>query len=329
MKKTYFRHLTVLLLIGAVLLLMYRGIFSRPTEKEPGQYSVILYQNADGDWTALLEGIRQAEKDDSAVVNYVTMPLDSSPENELELIRREVDNGAEGILLAPIDSESLQGDVEAISKDVPILTLETGLGTRDADISGDNYAMGHLLGTHVASDMEKNGEKTVCVIKEYMQRQSVQQRCLGFTDAIKELIPDADIQTYSRSEGDYNLPLCIASMYVQGNTGIYLAALDKYCTEALIEASSTSLLDGDAQSLFRNRAFGIGNTEKTVSGLDTGSIRGLVYQNEFHMGYQGLQSLIAESRNKKPEQNTEVKYYYVTLETLYEPENQQLLFPLK
>ncbi|MDO4323452.1 MAG: substrate-binding domain-containing protein [Lachnospiraceae bacterium] len=328
MKNKYLRFLFVLFFAAAVFSLLYLSFFLPQLPKATEQYSVILYQYTDNDWTSLLEGIRQAEEDEGVVVNYVTTSLEASPENELELVKREIENGAEGILLAPADSDILAKEIAQIAKNTPVITLETGLGTENADISGDNYGMGYLLGCQVADDMQRADEKSVCIIKEYMERQSVQQRCQGFVDAIGEKLPEALIQEYSRSEGDYNLPVCIANMYLHGSSGIYIAALDKYCTEALIEAVSSSESEPN-NYLFRQRAYGIGNTEKTVSGLDAGLIRGLVYQNEFNMGYQGLQALIQKKQNKKTEPNAEIKYYYVTQDTLYEPENQRLLFPLK
>lgn len=329
MKNMHFRICFILLFGAAVLALAYFSFFTPPLSRAPGQYSVILYQYTGNDWTSLLEGIQQAAEDEGVVVNYVTTSLDASPENELELINREIENGAEGILLAPVDSTAMAEEVAQISQTTPVITLETGLGMEEADISGDNYSMGYLLGTEVAADMQQTGEKSVYIIKEYTQRQSVLQRCQGFTDAIKAAAPETVIQEYQRSEGDFSLPICIGNMYTHGSYGSYIVSLDKYCTEALIEAADSSRSELAEENLFCQRAFGIGNTEKTVSGLDAGILKGLVYQNEFNMGYQGLQALIQKSLGRKTGPEAEIRYYYVTRDTLYDPENQRLLFPLK
>lgn len=328
MKNRIFRFVLIVLPTLAVLGLLYLSLFSSPLEKAPGQYSAILYQYTDSDWTSLLEGIKQAEEDAGVVVNYVTLPSDGTAENELELMEREIDNGANGLLLAPVDSDALAAEVEALTGTMPVLTLETGLGDEEADISGDNYEMGFLLGLQVAESMKLTGETSVCIIREYTCRQSVRQRLAGFADAIRQELPEAAIEEYSRSEGDFSLPVCIATMYRQHEPGMYLAALDKYCTEALIDASESSELSREEQALFCSRAYGIGSTEKTVSGLDSGKIYGLVYQNEFSMGYQGLLALIQQQQSGKAEPIAEITYYYVTRETLYEPEHQRLLFPL-
>lgn len=326
MKK---KHILVFVLLAIpVFFLSWFALSDTTDNKEPHLYSVILYQYTDNDWTSLLEGIRQAAEDENAVINYVTMPTEGSSEDEIKLIQRELENGAQGILLASIDSAALEEAAQKAAKSVPVVTLETGLGKAEADISADNYSMGYMLGSKVAEEMAENHENSVCVIQEYMGRQSVQKRYQGFVDAIRAQIPDAEITGYHRQEGDYNLPVCIANMYMTEKQGTYVAALDKYCTEALIEASEASILNKAAAEIFRQRAFGIGNTEKTVSGLDRDAIRGLVYQNEFSMGYQGLQALIQKKHKRTAQISVDIKYYYVTRDTLYEPENQRLLFPL-
>ncbi len=339
MKK---KRIALFLLLTAAFLLLLFLIYApaRQTPPASGPYSVILYQYTDNDWDSLLEGIRQAEKDADAVVNYVTMPLSGTPEQELELLNREIANGAAGILLAPVDSEALGEAVGQLARSVPIVTLETGLGEDKADITADNYEMGRLLGREMAAEILEDAESgggegsseapEVCIIAEYTQRESVRQRSRGFLDALRELVPDADVQELKRSEGDYSLPLYLSYQYANHHAGAYLAALDKYCTEALIEASETyaaSAADADA-ALFARRAFGTGNTLRTVSGLDTGAIRGLVYQNEFNIGYQGLLTLMEKDRSRANVPEAEIDYYYVTRDTLYEPENQRLLFPL-
>ncbi|MDO5336177.1 MAG: sugar ABC transporter substrate-binding protein [Eubacteriales bacterium] len=324
-KKRIFVFLLLMLLIG---ILSFAALSENVEKREPRLYSVILYQYTDNDWTSLLEGIRQAAEDENAVINYVTLPVGGLAEDEIKLLWREIENGAEGILLAPMDSAALSEAVREASKAIPIITLETGLEDEEADISADNYSMGHMLGSRVAEEMIQNQEDSVCVIEEYMERQSIQRRYQGFVDAIREALPNAQVTGYHRQEGDYNLPVCIANLYATGRSGVYVAALDKYCTEALIEASEASVLSKAQAELFRQRAFGIGNTEKIVGGLDAGALRGLVYQNEFSMGYQGLEALIQKKQKRTAQISVEIKAYYVTRDTLYKAENQRLLFPL-
>ncbi|HIR77034.1 MAG TPA: sugar ABC transporter substrate-binding protein [Candidatus Choladousia intestinipullorum] len=326
-KKKRQRLLLLALALCMLLLLLYYAVFSQSVTQTPQQFSVILYQYTDNDWTSLQDGIRQAEKDENVVVNYVSVSPNTTIVNELELIAREIENGAEGVLFAPVDSDIPTDRFNSLTETAPIVTLETGIGETDADISANNYEMGYRLGSEIGSDMLATGEKHLYLIKEYMERQSVRQRFQGVTDAVKAAVPDAVIEEYQRSEGDYGLAVSIAAMYENGQKDAYIAALDKFCTEAVIEASQSSALEGDTRRIFSERAYGIGNTEKTVIGLDTGCIRGLVYQNEFNIGYQGLQALVSRTRSSgfSP---AAIEFYYVTRDTLYEPEHQRLLFPL-
>ena len=51
-----------------------------------------------------------------------------------------------------------------------------------------------------------------------------------------------------------------------------------------------------------------------------------MYQNEFNMGYQGITCLAEKRKKKWIEENTGISYRMVTKESLYEDENERLLF---
>ena len=74
------------------------------------------------------------------------------------------------------------------------------------------------------------------------------------------------------------------------------------------------------------RIYGTGNTAQTVNALDNEDISMLVYQNEFNMGYQGLTCLVENKKKEWIEKNTSIRYRTVTKKSLYEDENERLLF---
>ena len=90
------------------------------------------------------------------------------------MIKREIQDGANGILLAAVDSEGIGQYLKDDEFSVPVVTVETGIEGEmpktEAHISADNYAMGQMLGENF-KDMEQEGKKeTVAVIREYMKK---------------------------------------------------------------------------------------------------------------------------------------------------------------
>lgn len=322
--KVWAAVLAAVLILGFVY---YLGI-NRDTEKaEPPTYSVILYQHTDNEWDTLIDGIRQAEKDKDVNVNYVTMAKEDTAKDQALLVQQEIDNGTAGILLAAVDSEELLREFSTMSISVPLYFLETGAGKDAVLFSADNYAMGCALGEQILRDMEEDGAgdgAAVTVLTEYMERDSVQERYQGLKDTLEQSDREIRIQEEARSAGDYSLRLFIGTLF--NHSGLYIAALDKFSAEEAAAAWSVNR-DVWTGAPVEFKIYGIGNTAQTVNDLDNGNLRCLVYQNEFNMGYQGLAAMAANRMDTWIKENTHIKFHTVTKATLYDSENERLLFP--
>ena len=98
-----------------------------------------------------------------------------------------------------------------------------------------------------------------------------------------------------------------------------VVALDTSSTEAIIDAVEN--LDKEVQ------IYGIANSDKAVYYLDNGILDALGYQNEFSIGYLGVQELMGEVHFEHEEYRQMIAYRVVTKKTLYETDNQKMLFP--
>lgn len=327
-KKGWFIWLTIFIAVIVLAVSYYYGAVREESDREPSSYSVVLYQNTDNGWATLLEGIGQAEEDYKVNVNYITMGADESPEDQMEILKREADNGAEGIILAATDSERVGELLEETKIHVPIITVETGVETSGesyARISADDYEMGYALGELILRDIaEEDGIRAVSVIREFMERDSVRLRYEGLMDALENGEEEIKVDFISRSEGDFNLSLLIGASFHTSRP--YIAALDKFCTESAAAAWESKKADFE-QNGYSAKIYGIGNTAQMVNDLDNERIRAFVFQNEFNMGYEGIRALAEKEKKGYFPDKFGIRYKIVTRETLYEPENERLLFP--
>lgn len=313
-------------LLGAVLLAaFYYSAIQGETVKEPDNYSVILYQHTDNEWAIFTEGMKQAEEDLKIKVNYITMSESDTAGDQVDMIEREIKAGADGILIAAVDSENLRQELGAMSLSVPVICAETGVGTDLPVISAGNYEMGKALGNKILKDMDANGgARVVTILREYMERDSVRQRYEGLRDTLEAAEEKVEIQEYSRKPGDYSLRLFVGTLFHE--CGQYIAALDKFTTEEAGAAWAANKTEFEGMGV-PFWIYGIGNTAQTVNDLDNENIQALIYQNEFNMGYQGLKCLAEDRKKTWIDSNINIKYELVTKETLYEYENERLLFP--
>lgn len=320
------------LFLGIVLLFLFYTYGSQAAvkEEEREHYSVILYQYTDNGWQLLDEGIRQAEEDFGVEVNVVTMAKDDRAKEQQDLIEREIENGAQGILVAAVDSEELREQLLEIDKKIPVVTIENYVDEKITHIGADDYQIGFALGQKILKDYETKRPFYVTVIKEYLERASVQKRYEGLMDALKTVGGEVRVKNCKRGEGDYDLALFLGKEMSEWNQDV-IVALDKYTLEQSIEArrrqeAEMSGSKGETSEL--PMFYGIGNTEKTVDGLDDGSVKAMIYQNEFNMGYQGLEVLINKKKNMPADEIPVIRQQIVEKDTLYETENQRLLFPI-
>lgn len=345
---------------AAVLVLVavyYYGVVREDSEKEPAVYSVILYQNTDNEWATLVQGIQQAEEDFKVKVNYIYMSDKDTAEDQAERVQREIDTGVSGILLAAVNSEALKRQLSEMHIQIPVITVESGIEGY-VNISADNYKMGQELGYKILKDIDAvkkeaedaepgrsgpGGEESdrpesddaeserpepdqnvVTVIKEYMQRDSVAERYKGLTDVLLSSDKNIRIQDCSRQEGDFSLRLFIGTIF--SGCGEYIVALDKFSTEEAAAAWDSKRAAYEPYGA-EFKIYGIGNTAQTVNDLDNERLRALVYQNEFNMGYEGIQALVEKEKKGYVDEQFDIRYKLVTKDTLYESENERLLFP--
>lgn len=272
----------------------------------------------------MTEGIVQAEDDLHADVSYVYLSRDDTAQIQAEAVRKEIESGAAGLLIAAADSEAFKRELAAMSLSVPVIFVETGAGNSYPVIRADDYAMGKALGEEILRDMPRNSGRNVVILTEYMERDSVRLRYEGLREVLENAEVPVVIQERARQEGDYNLKLFVETIIKSQETCI--AALDKYTTEQAASAWAGQQTENKNKGS-KSLVYGIGSTDKTVTELDNENIRALVYQNEFNIGYQGLNCLMENRKKDWIYKNIEIMFCTVTKDTLYEDENEWLLFP--
>lgn len=277
--------------------------------------SVILYGNNMDRWESLKQGIEQASKDYDTEITYILMSTDHNKEEQLALVQREIDNGADGILLAANDSSMDLSSIKLPKKKYPILCVESGVDNQDITlVSANNYEMGENLGKVVLE--RENTIAKIAIVMDNQQRNSIKDRYEGFYNKV---VGKFDKITFWRREKGENR----ANIFIQRE--LTQEAVDVVI--ALDNASIEAAIDATLNLNKKVKIYGIANSDKAVYYLDNGNIKTLVYQDEFSIGYIGLQSLLGEAKYDKDYMPSYIDYHVVDQSTLYLPENQRVLFP--
>lgn len=298
---------TAIICLGLIALILgtfFQVAFGTDEPQKQKEISVILYSAGNGGWESLQEGLKQAEDDFSVNINYVILQENASGEEQFTAIEREIENGAEGVIVAVADYRTLYKLWLGKSFTVPIVTVESGFDESTIPlVSADNYEIGKMLGEEILRDFPDKEDLTVAYDWERWTRDSVEERKQGLCDVL---------------EGKANIiPLRVAA---NGEGADAAVALHKEASLDLAERT-----DGALNSA---KKYGIGNTAATVAALDQGKLDKLIFQNEFNMGYLAVEKLLGEIEGIRSKDSENIDYYCVNREELYNTPYEQLLFPI-
>lgn len=266
-------------------------------------------------------GAEQAKDDARIMINYVHLDANNTTEDEILAIEREEKLGTSGVLVACIEKEKMKEELKKSNISVPMVFIESGVGEEYPVIRADDYRMGKTLGKKVLSEMLPE-DGPIIILGERMDRDSMQNRYCGVTDALKASGEEIEIIDETGKKTEEIMDAVVEVLQSNGKA----VTLDKYSTE------QTAALWEEYQShsqrkKTRLQIYGIGNTAATVNDLDNENLAALVYQNEFSMGYEGIMALTEKREADWINENIHISYNIVTKENLYDEEHARLLFP--
>lgn len=314
--KLYFGSMLLLLFVIAVW--AFYGLFHIGKKEEVHRVSVIVNNSSSDRWIPMRAGLLQAASDYDIDLNFVSAGAFQTAEEEIAIINRELENGAEGILVQMVSSDEQTGELAEIVARTALMLLETDVMPEDvyAFAGVNNAAVGAALAEAIRTDFGDDlTGKTIGVLCGNQKQAAMRQRLKGFTEGISE----TKAAVTWMIDGTYDAKSGGDAIQRAGQVDI-IAALENDETERMIDMPAGKARAG---------LYGVGCSEKTVYYLDKGVLHALVVPNEFHMGYQSMEALAKQLcyRLTKAE-NCETEYLVVTRENLYEENNQKVLFPI-
>lgn len=302
MRKMIFPLLFILAFAAftlAMSAILYADVAGSPPPA--AQISVIMYGAENNNrWQALELGIRQACRELDIEVPTTGISPSGDARQQAKLIEREVADGAQGLLIAPENSEEMAITLEDLFFELPIVFVKNG-------ISGYEYVS--VNEKDVASGLARQvlqHEGRIVLLADKLYQESIQARFEAFLQQLSVAGREVSIEPFDEFGG--------------GTDDDILVALDNETLESLIDRYQ----DAD-HSL---HLFGIGSSDKVVHALKQGAVEGIVFENEFAAGYIATMRLAAKMGLTKETVYADLQYLYVTRQTMFQPEMERLLFPI-
>lgn len=303
----------VLPLIGLSVLFCLLAFAPGEKHSQPPllEMSVIL-RDGDGGVSTMRKGMEQAAEDLNVELRFLTPAEDNNAAEQVLLLEREVAGGAPAVVLLPADREFLSGAVSAAAGKTTLVTVETDMTAwgAAASVSMDHHALGEALGTAAMHGVPAGG--TVLLLDSLPGDNGIRERL----EAAREVLEreGRQVREYQWS-GDETLFADILRIERPGAIIAFEAA-------ALAEVAELSR--GENFPLL----YGCGSTTGIAAALEKGRVTAIAAVNVFSAGYLAVEAAASLARHEDWTGAPTVAFSVVRQETMYESDNQKLLFPV-
>lgn len=303
----------VLPLIGLSVLFCLLAFAPGEKHSQPPllEMSVIL-RDGDGGVSTMRKGMEQAAEDLNVELRFLTPAEDNNAAEQVQLLEREVAGGAPAVVLLPADRELLSGAVSAAAGKTTLVTVETDMTAwgAAASVSMDHQALGEALGTAALHGVPAGG--TVLLLDSLPGDNGIRERL----EAAREVLEREGRQVREyRWSGDETLFADILRIERPGAVIAFEAA-------ALAEVAELSR--GENFPLL----YGCGSTTGIAAALEKGRVTAIAAVNVFSAGYLAVEAAASLARHEDWTGAPTVAFSVVRQETMYESDNQKLLFPV-
>lgn len=277
-------------------------------------------------WKSVHAGAVVGAKEADVTIVWKGPITESNREAQINLVQDFAAQGADGICLAPLDSQALISAVEqAKDAGVPTLIFDSGLDdTADivSFVATDNYRGGQLAGRHLGKLL--GGKGRVIVLRYVVGSQSTQRREQGCLDALAKEFPEIEILSSDQYAGDTADKALVKSQDLLQTFGSRVDGIftpTQHAATGMLRALEEQGLAGKVKFV------GFDPGPELVTALETGKMHGIVLQDPVGMARLAVTTMAAHLRGEKVEPRIATREALATPENMHDPEIQKLLHP--
>lgn len=324
------------ILAGALVLLFLLSstdLIIKEKETEVYPVSVIIGDTTDDYCVNFRKGVDKAADEYNVDVSFITLYERGDEAQQIELLKREIDDGAKAVVLAPLKQQECNEMLEGMALAAPLIIMGE-IFPGDWAMSGiapDYQEAGTKLGEAVIK--ENAPDQPVVVFSEgleYGNNRKVYGALLetlhkeGFRVRLYEQYRDGIADTYGEPNEDM-VRQVMEEAVKPGGEGAVIVALDAPSMDLAAGAAAEHPGDGT----YRPNLYGYGSTTKILNQMDRGVIKGLVVTNEFDAGYLSVVKAVEAIEKRSDREQIELDSYYIEKDDLRDVFFEKILYPIE
>jgi ribose transport system substrate-binding protein len=275
-------------------------------------------------WRAVLAGARKAGQD--LGVNVVGFG-NSDANGQINILSTAVASNPVAIVIAPADFAALGKPIDEAAKKVKIIGIESAADSKAMTslLTTDNLNAGRIAADALAVAITRSYADTegdVAIITSMPGIAALDQRAKGFKEVVAAKYGALDIVAEKTADGNAATGINIMKDLIANVAdlrGVFVA--DPVMTVAVGQAISEKKSDD------KINVVGVGSDEMLVKFLQDDVITGLVVEDPFRMGYEGVKIALAASKGEQVSANVDTGVTLVTKANMGSARSQELLKP--
>ncbi|MGO4565932.1 ABC transporter substrate-binding protein [Rhizobium sp. 2YAF20] len=278
-------------------------------------------------WQIVLAGARAAGKDLGVKVPELGAQSESDINGQISILENAVAGKPAAVVISPTEFKALGKPVDEAAKSVPVIGIDSGADSKafTSFLTTDNVQGGRIAADGLAAAIKTATGKDsgdIAIITSLPGVGSLDQRRQGFLDQIKTKYPNLKVIADKYADGQATTGLNMMTDLITANP-----------TLVGVFASNLIMAQGVGQAIAENKlgdkikVIGFDSDDKTVGFLKEGALAGLVVQDPYRMGYDGIKTALAASKKEKVAANVDTGANLVTKANMSDPKIDALINP--
>lgn len=301
-----------------LFLMCSTDLIIREPEREIYQIAVIIEDVRSDNYSNFRKGMDQAAAEFNADVQMITLYERLDAQEQMELMDREQQDGADALIVVPVEEEQ----VSEKPMTIPVILLRAGVAEASGagNVIVDYEKMGKLLALKILEEQPE--ESTVYALTDFFGSSDMDRLFMkGIETALGE--EGRGVQRITRDEADRFWRM-LEKRGLEGTEKVVILAENQ---EILTETAGILAGSEDVAEAVRG-LYGRGTTIPILNYLDRGLITGICVTDEFSLGYYSVREAVRalEGEGSAP---TVMESYYIEKGNLRDPAFEKMLFPIE
>lgn len=295
---------------------LYLNLETSKSEQEPYSVSVICQGQSPESLSVIKSGIDKAADELNADISFYPLTDSHDQEQQISLLKREVENGADAVLMMPVNSADLVKPMKDANRKVPVIVLQPALSNLQGleTVSCDNVRLGQSLAEKILQSENTGRDFTI------LNPAGNTLLCAGVEEVLKN--SNAKISHLNFPEDSPDAESIAKKTLLSQRNKVWIA-LDSGTLETFGEAKKDLISSGAA---VEDPVYGFGRSNAIASLLEENVIDAIGAENEYEIGYLGVKMAV-DRIHQQQSSNISVNFVIADSSDLYSPKNAYIIFP--